>query len=374
MNLSNQSEQESAELTEPHPDNTPDTPKQKWYSLFIPSQGYIVTPILLYINVILFANMLLRGTNLLTPNVEMLIEMGANIRVLTLDNEPWRLFTSMFIHAGIIHLLFNMYALISIGRQLEPIVGPMRFAAFYVFTGIIASLASMMWHINTASVGASGAIFGMFGLFIGLLVSKTIYLDNKREILTSMLVFIGYNLMIGMKEGIDNAAHIGGLISGFIFGLSGGYFMVVEQNRSKYNTVIVGAAATIVFCLLGMGMTNNNIKRYEEQMQLFKTRENEALAILRMNPDMPAEEIEYQLIDRGVYYWEENIELIKEMKALKLPDNINEYNSILIKYCELRIESYRLLSKIYTESTDKYDDEFKKCNEQIEQLLASSGQ
>ena len=361
MNLSIQPEHESIPVQQ-----------ESWYSALIPSKGYIVVPILLYINILVFIIALTRGANILSPDVAILIDLGANLRRLTLDGEPWRLFTSLFIHIGIIHLVLNLLALIMIGKQLERVIGSFNFAAFYIFTGLIASLTSVIWHVNTASAGASGAIFGMFGLFIGLLLSKTIHFEDRKSLLINMSILVGYNLIIGMKQGIDNAAHAGGLVSGILVGMLAGSYMV-EEDRNKINYTLLGscAAFTIVICWIGLAMTTNTMKIYEERLQLFDTREKEALAILRLDASTSKDEIEYQLIDRGVYYWQENIDMLKKMEALNLPAEFNTYNQNLIKYCELRIDSYRLLSKSIVEETKKYDQDIDRYNTQIEELLKS---
>jgi rhomboid protease GluP len=112
-----------------------------------------------------------------------------------------------------------MYGLLFVGIFLEPLLGKKKFIMVYLFTGIFASLTSIWWYEATVSVGASGAIFGLYGLFLALLLTKVFPSDFGKAFLTSTLVFIGFNLLMGFTGGIDNAAHIGGLLSGFTIGL-----------------------------------------------------------------------------------------------------------------------------------------------------------
>jgi membrane associated rhomboid family serine protease len=86
----------------------------------------------------------------------------------------------------------------------------------YIVAGLLASAASLWWHANTVSVGASGAIFGLYGFFLALLLLKVFSSELTKLFLISTAVFIGYNLLMGITGGIDNAAHIGGLLSGFL--------------------------------------------------------------------------------------------------------------------------------------------------------------
>lgn len=186
---------------------------------FIPGRGFVATPLCMDVNLILFIVMILSGVHPLAPSGEDLLQWGANLRALVLQGDWWRLLTACFIHIGITHLAMNMYALLYIGLQLEPILGAKRFITAYLITGIIASLASMIWHDRTISAGASGAIFGLYGVFLTLLRSHLIERYTRKSLLASILIFVIYNLVSGLQAGIDNAAHIGGLLSGMLLGM-----------------------------------------------------------------------------------------------------------------------------------------------------------
>jgi membrane associated rhomboid family serine protease len=149
-----------------------------------------------------------------------LLAWGANFKPVTTNGAWWRLLTSTFLHDGLMHLLANMVGLLFVGIFLEPLLGKTKYAIVYLTTGILASVASLYFHKPTVSIGASGAIFGLYGVFLALLLTKVFPKDFSKAFLTSTLIFIGYNLLMGFAgAGIDNAAHIGGLASGFIIGL-----------------------------------------------------------------------------------------------------------------------------------------------------------
>ena len=139
----------------------PSAKKGNMLSLFIPSKGYTVTPVLIWVNIAVFVAMVISGVNFLEPDTQSLVKWGANFRPATLQNEWWRLITNVFLHIGLLHLLLNMYALMYIGLLLEPYLGKLRFLTAYLLTGIAASTASLWFHDQTVSAGASGAIFGM---------------------------------------------------------------------------------------------------------------------------------------------------------------------------------------------------------------------
>lgn len=162
--------------------------------------------------------MAIKGLGFFSFKGEDLLNWGANYRPLTKNGEWWRLITSIFLHGGLMHILTNMYALLFVGFFLEPLLGKRKLLIVYMATGIVASIASIWWYEATVSVGASGAIFGLYGVLSALLLTKIYPPDFAKPLLTSIAFFIGYNLLMGLAGGIDNAAHIGGIASGFITG------------------------------------------------------------------------------------------------------------------------------------------------------------
>lgn len=144
-----------------------------------------------------------------------LIEYGANLDVLVKNGEYYRLLTSMFLHSGLLHLFFNMYALYIIGPQVESFFGKTKYLIIYLLSGISGSLLSVAFNVNTVSVGASGAIFGLFGALLYFGYNYRGYLGNV--IKTQILPVVIINLIFGfISTGVDVAGHIGGLIGGII--------------------------------------------------------------------------------------------------------------------------------------------------------------
>ncbi|MBN8856579.1 MAG: hypothetical protein BGO55_23985 [Sphingobacteriales bacterium 50-39] len=187
---------------------------------FIPRKNYFVTPLIIDLNILVFLLMVFSGINIIQPDVESLVQWGANYKPLTLDGQWWRLLTCCFVHIGIIHILMNMYAFLYIGLLLEPYLGRWKFTIAYLLTGIAASTTSLYWHWNDAAVsaGASGAIFGMYGVFLAMLTTNLIHPEKRKPLLRSIGFFVLFNLGFGTLGTIDNSAHIGGLISGLLIG------------------------------------------------------------------------------------------------------------------------------------------------------------
>jgi membrane associated rhomboid family serine protease/Flp pilus assembly protein TadD len=152
---------------------------------------------------------------------------GANYGPLTLSGQWWRLLTYMFLHGGLMHFAFNMWCLWDMGALCESLYGRWSFAVIYVITGVAGGVASVGWHPMIPSVGASGAIFGLAGALIASLYLGEFNLPRYaiQANLRSLLFFAGFNILFGISPigdmfgiHVDNACHIGGLVSGLLFG------------------------------------------------------------------------------------------------------------------------------------------------------------
>jgi len=192
-----------------------------------------VTTALLVIIAIVFAfefliggpRNLAAGANIFIDDVnpQLLAAFGAIIGGTLRRHEYWRLFAAMFLHASILHWAVNSWALYQLGTLYEVLFGSRRFVLIYLATGLCASIASAAhMHANGASVGASGAIFGILGAFIFSIRRSPIYRHQPwtRGLIGQLVFWIVINIAIGASFAfIDNTAHLGGLVSGLLLGL-----------------------------------------------------------------------------------------------------------------------------------------------------------
>jgi membrane associated rhomboid family serine protease len=179
-----------------------------------------VTLTIIAANVLVYVAMGLSGVSWSEPSVLDSVKWGADFGPLTLSADGWRLFTSTFLHFGIIHIALNMWCLLDLGTTLEPFMGRKVFGVMYVASGLAASLVSTAWNPWRVSAGASGAIFGVAGALVTYFALKKTPLDRAlvNRNLKSLGVFIFYNLLYGASGRVDNSAHIGGLVAGLILG------------------------------------------------------------------------------------------------------------------------------------------------------------
>lgn len=149
-----------------------------------------------------------------------LVRMGAMVPILVADGQYWRLLASMFLHVGVLHLMFNAFGLYIFGSLIESALGRIRFVAIYFLAGVFASAASFaLGSPLRVAAGASGAIFGLLGAWLA-------YNWRRRETglaqanIKGALMLVGLNLLLGFSvPGIDNTAHIAGLLGGAFAGL-----------------------------------------------------------------------------------------------------------------------------------------------------------
>lgn len=213
-----------------------------------------VTPLVLIANVIVFVVMVSQGVSPWMPTSSDLLQWGANYSPLTWGGQFWRLFTNVFIHCGLLHLAFNMWALWNVGRFLEKLIGNAGFCVVYVVTGVFGSIASLWWNGDVVSAGASGAIFGLIGTLASFLWNRSdsIPLEPLSAMRGSLATCIFYNLLFGATvEGIDQAAHVGGLLGGLVCGLllSQPLDAGTRQRRTTKN-LVTGAVCGLGLAIL----------------------------------------------------------------------------------------------------------------------------
>ena len=185
--------------------------------------GVPVTKLLVAANLLIFVAMLASGAGLWHSSNTVQLAWGANFGPATQDGEWWRLGTAMFLHFGVIHLTLNLWALWDAGQLVERMYGPTRFTAIYFVSGLAGNLLSLVAHKGLAiSGGASGAIFGVYGALLVFLWSKrgSLHPHEFRWFFWGALAFAIVSLGLGLAiTGIDNAAHIGGFVSGLLGGI-----------------------------------------------------------------------------------------------------------------------------------------------------------
>lgn len=212
-----------------------------------------VTPTLVALIAAGFVVEVLLGASPLSPTAAELLAAGGDFGPSVAAGEWWRPFTSLFLHAGLIHIAFNLWAFWNIGKYCERIFGNLPFLALYLFSGFGGALASLAIHPLTVCIGASGAIFGVYGAMLAFVMHPENRAIFPRSFLVqqrnSLLGFVAYNVVFGLSiPNIDMSAHGGGLVTGMLAGVVLGRDLA--HPKARVGRRILGAAAMVV--LLGL--------------------------------------------------------------------------------------------------------------------------
>ena len=182
---------------------------------------YKLTYTLIILNSIVYLFSAFFSQSFTDMDMETLVNMGALYGPYVVqEGEWWRLFTAMFLHGGMTHLLMNMFSLYIVGRGAEMYFDTKSYLSIYLFSGLIGGLVSLFVHPGSVGVGASGAIFGVFGALAGFfLAHRDKVATHAKAFMKDFSIIIGINLVIGLSiPSVDVSAHLGGLAVGVVGG------------------------------------------------------------------------------------------------------------------------------------------------------------
>jgi rhomboid protease GluP len=311
-----------------------------------------VTPAILAINVLVFVAMIASGVQPLEPTTESLLRWGADFGPKTITSgEWWRLFTCMFLHIGVIHIAFNMFVLMQIGPFVERLLGNLGFLIVYVICGLAGSMVSLAWNPYVVSAGASGAIFGLYGILLGFICIRRDSVPSEvlSGLAKSALTFIGYNVIYGvMRSGTDLAAHAGGLAAGLVCGIAMSSPLTVEYVRRRAIRGAVVALAAIALLLVAAVRLPRPVDLLVE-IRKFATVETKTLAAYRtvfnrartqkLRDDQLADLVERELVAP----WAAAHESLVKLTRQQLPFQQKQIVTRLVQYVEARQQGWSML-------------------------------
>jgi membrane associated rhomboid family serine protease len=223
------------------------------------------TTFLIAINTAVFLSMVLSGGSPMGFSPDLSLHWGANSGPYTFSGDYWRLITAGFVHANLLHFAMNMWCLWSLGQLSERLFGSAVTLAVYVLTGVGGAMLSIGVHPLRSEVGASAAVFGIAGAILSGIKFGNVSIASihKRQIFSSLIFFVIFNLSFGMLPGIDNLAHLGGLVSGFLFGAP-----LATAAASGKKSLEWGAIVLACLVLVGIGSKLVQTNGYPSQLWL----------------------------------------------------------------------------------------------------------
>jgi rhomboid protease GluP len=263
VNISQPTEENYA----PQPPQPRPVPPSGTVPVKLPASSPRVTYTIIGITVVVYLLQLL-GNFVLGGDI--LVQWGAKANDYIRAGQLWRFFTPMLLHASILHIGFNMYALYIFGIGIERRYGHGRFLLLYILSGFAGAVFSFLFS-SAYSIGASGAIFGLIGAEgIFLVKNRKLFGAEAKRALNNVIFIAAINLFLGLQPGIDNWGHVGGLMGGLIFAWFAGPHWKVEGllpdlrvvDQREPRDVIVGASVVaIIFCTLAaIGMWSPIVK------------------------------------------------------------------------------------------------------------------
>ena len=308
----------------------------------------VVTIAIMIANIGVFALMGRAGVDLIQPDGAKLLEWGANFGPRTMNGEWWRLLSCMFLHFGVVHLGMNMLVLWGLGRPTERFVGSVGFAIAYVLSGLAGGLASLAWHPEGISAGASGAVFGAAGTLLGfaLLRRDTIPPEVRSALLKSMANFLILNTVVGLSASqVDMAAHTGGFLGGVLCGLVLSQPMVPGMRSGRLFRNALTLLMGIVLVPLGMlalpeapADIQTEIRKLTEKEEAVYLTFNNAQALAEsgeINEAEFANRIEQQVLPE----WKEYRDNLKTVSRLKYANK--DYFEPYLEYSAFREQSWQ---------------------------------
>nr|WP_315420581.1 rhomboid family intramembrane serine protease [uncultured Pedobacter sp.] len=345
------------------------------FFLFFPQKGYAVTPIIVllntlyYLSIIFLSIVFIAHFSLKTGHAsqddyieeikQLSLNFGVNQRNLVLDGQYWRLITYQFIHGSVSHLFFNMYALVYLSLMIENKLGWKKYLFIYLMSGVCGGLVSLIFHQEGVMMGASGAIMGLYGAFIALLINKSFERRATQALLASTLIVSLLVLINGaFSKRVDNAAHIGGFVSGFIFT----YLLNYKWNKTfEVKTWARYAVSVLLFLMFFSGVLHFSPKYGTEEYRKLKDTFNGNLGslngIMNLKISLPKDVKLASIKEDGIIPMERNLVVIKQMQALNLkPEDAKEraekiklskasHRAVLLMYRDIKADSTYRYSK-----------------------------
>jgi len=343
-----------------------------------------VTSVLLALNVAIFGLMLAWGIDPMQPTIDSLIQWGANYGPKTTQGEWWRMFTCMFLHIGVLHLLFNMVALWNVGGFMERLLGSTGFLVLYLLAGLLGSVASVAWNPFVVSAGASGAIFGLYGGLLAFLVRHRAMQQHASlaALRTNTLAFLGYNLVYGfIIQGIDMAAHLGGLAGGFVCGfVLTPSLTFAGRTRRQGRSVLVGIMG--LGLIIGLTESLPPVEDVRSRLQQFASVEAISLATLHramtqlQQGNITTTEVARILEQEVLPPWRAQRDALHRLTTLsRLPVWEKRQVAALVEYITVRQEGWELLEEGLRKNDPRAlksaEEKQRKANEMLRQSGAA---
>lgn len=309
----------------------------------------MITNILIGLNVLVYILLGIGGDFLGGASSETILRWGGNTSYLIMEGQWWRLLSCLFLHCGLMHLLVNMYALFSVGSFLELMLGRALFLVAYLATGICSGLASFLYYQDTlaVSVGASGAIAGVFGVSLFIILFGPLPGSMREQALKSVVYVILMNVGYGLVSGrnLDHSAHIGGFVSGFVMGAFLFPTLAIHRMKKVWLKWVCGGGTLAVTCALMVAILVNQTPSdkliFLRLFEKYQAVEEEVGAFIRNKEEVTFAEICLHIVPK----LKEMKEFSAQVTALELEGGEKALRDYCVRFIDLRDQKLSLVLK-----------------------------
>ncbi|BCA78847.1 hypothetical protein AOP6_0634 [Desulfuromonas sp. AOP6] len=318
-----------------------------------------VTWALLALNIMAYLAMAWTTKQWLQFDAAYLTSVGGNYSPLTTDGQWWRMLTATFLHAGLLHLVFNMLALYHIGRLVERLHGPWAYLSIYLLAGIAGSCGTLLFSPLNVGIGASGAVFGVMGAMVIFFQIDRDFLTSgaRNKIATTFAIYGFYALMNGIgKAGIDNAAHVGGALTGIALAWFIGKPLRLKKEDGGW--LSRRALAGVGLVLLGVGValaaapkrgSDYRVAASIVELQQELSAKEKILADEVVKMSEMAEDVDSAKVTEVVTLWQNTYQGLPERLAQLQPENesLQKRQEVLLAYIRLKQEGGELMAEAF---------------------------
>jgi rhomboid protease GluP len=336
-----------------------------------------MTFFLLAVNVLVFLAMIVRGIDVSDPSVNDILKMGGNVKFNVTGGEWWRLVTNIFIHIGILPFIVNLVGIYFIGLMVEAILGKLKFLIAYLTTGVLASLASIVWMADGVTAGATGAIFGMYGVLIAFVTTPYVNKKFSPFWIFGTVAYAVFNITIGIRGANDNAAMLGGFVAGLAIGYLFYFFHfsreLARAGGSRISIEVLLITSLIVYFYLRSHGRNDTLRFEKEVMKLNQIEVKAMTQMQHLQSAQNNNEAVHVLRDSALPQWKHFQQEIMKTDGYSLSSEYKRKRKLLNQYAGLRVRQTELIYKSINEDTDKYNGEIDEVSDKIEKIIDQLG-
>ena len=336
-----------------------------------------MTFFLLAVHALVFIVMLIRGVNVIEPEAQDIVKWGGNVKFNVTGGEWWRLITNIFVHIGILPLLVNLFGLYFIGLMVESILGKLKLLIAYLSIGVLASLISIVWLPEGVSAGATGAIFGLYGVFIAFVTTP--YVDKRFSPIWMFgaVAYVVFNIVVAFRGGNDIAAMVGG----FFAGLGTGYLFyffhfkreLARAGGTRISIEVVLLTTLIVYFYLRVNGRNDSLRFEREVMKLNQIEVKAMAQMQHLQSAQSNNDAVHVIRDSALPQWKHFQQEIMKTGGYSLSAEYKRKRKLLNEYAGLRVRQTELMYKSINENTDKYNGEIDDVSDRIEKIIDQLG-